>query len=229
MRFFLSFIIIFYFSPLYAEEVPAGYVAKWDVAPLSEDDYNTIDNKKCRTFSSVLTEAKTEWPHTSAFKIINDTLILFIEGYNKQENHYLMSIYIEKNSYMTKDIYITGVSSIDLSTGKNYLHYVIDKLDDTNSLLYIDLHLVHEVTSPQAFESLRLSKRNVRQPKKTFAVPDHNVPTINREKIEDELSKKQLEALEKNTKDFVVHRNDQSICTLLAYKLKLPNKYYLTL
>ena len=81
-------------------------------------------------------------------------------------------------------------------------NHVIDKLDDTNSLLYIDLHLVHEVTSPQAFESLRLSKRNVRQPKKTFAVPDHNVPTINREKIEDELSKKQLEALEKNTKDF---------------------------
>ena len=81
-------------------------------------------------------------------------------------------------------------------------NHVINKLDDTNSLLYIDLHLVHEVTSPQAFESLRLSKRNVRQPEKTFAVPDHNVPTINREKIEDELSKKQLDALEKNTKDF---------------------------
>ena len=60
-------------------------MAKWDVAPLSEEDYNVVDNKECRTFSSVLTEAKTEWPHTSAFKIINDTLILFIEGYNKQE------------------------------------------------------------------------------------------------------------------------------------------------
>ena len=81
-------------------------------------------------------------------------------------------------------------------------NHVIDKLDDTNSLLYIDLHLVHEVTSPQAFESLRLSKRTVRQAGKTFAVPDHNVPTFNREKIEDKLSKKQLEALEKNTKDF---------------------------
>ncbi len=81
-------------------------------------------------------------------------------------------------------------------------NHVIDNIDDSNSLLYVDLHLVHEVTSPQAFESLRLSKRNVRQPKKTFAVPDHNVPTLNREKIEDELSKKQLEALEKNTKDF---------------------------
>ena len=81
-------------------------------------------------------------------------------------------------------------------------NHVIDNIDDSNCLLYIDLHLVHEVTSPQAFESLRLSKRNVRQPEKTFAVPDHNVPTFNRENIEDELSKKQLEALEKNTKDF---------------------------
>ncbi len=81
-------------------------------------------------------------------------------------------------------------------------NHVIDNIDESNSLLYIDLHLVNEVTSPQAFEGLRLSKRNVRQPDKTFAVPDHNVPTVNRDKIEDELSKKQLKALEKNTKDF---------------------------
>ena len=85
---------------------------------------------------------------------------------------------------------------------KIWKNHVIDNIDESNSLLYIDLHLVHEVTSPQAFEGLRLSKRNVRQPGKTFAVPDHNVPTLNRDKIEDELSKKQLEALEKNTKDF---------------------------
>ena len=80
--------------------------------------------------------------------------------------------------------------------------HVIDNIDDSNSLLYIDLHLVHEVTSPQAFEGLRLSNRKVRQPNKTFAVPDHNVPTLNRNIISDELSKKQLKALEKNTKDF---------------------------
>tara|TARA_B100000029_G_scaffold507083_1_gene591024 strand:- start:10064 stop:11467 length:1404 start_codon:yes stop_codon:yes gene_type:complete len=80
--------------------------------------------------------------------------------------------------------------------------HVIDNIDDSNSLLYIDLHLVHEVTSPQAFEGLRLSNRKVRQPSKTFAVPDHNVPTLNRNIISDELSKKQLNALEKNTKDF---------------------------
>ena len=81
-------------------------------------------------------------------------------------------------------------------------NHIVDNIDENNSLLYIDLHLVHEVTSPQAFESLRLSKRKVRQPSKTFAVPDHNVPTFNREKIDDDLSKKQLDALEKNTKDF---------------------------
>ena len=55
-----------------------------------------------------------------------------IENYNKKDSHYLMSIYIEKNVYMDKDVYIVGVSSIDLSTGKNYLHSVISKVDDTN-------------------------------------------------------------------------------------------------
>ena len=64
---------------------------------------------------------------------------------------------------------------------KIWANHVIDNIDDSNSLLYIDLHLIHEVTSPQAFEGLRLSKRNVRQPDKTFAVPDHNVPTLNRD------------------------------------------------
>ena len=85
---------------------------------------------------------------------------------------------------------------------KIWKNHVIDNIDESNSLLYVDLHLVHEVTSPQAFESLRISGRNVRKPEKTFAVPDHNVPTFNRNKITDELSKKQLDALETNTKDF---------------------------
>ena len=58
------------------------------------------------------------------------------ENYDKQDNHYLMSIYIEKNEYMTKDIYITGLSVIDLSTGKNYLHYIISKIDDNQ--IWID-------------------------------------------------------------------------------------------
>ena len=59
-----------------------------------------------------------------------------IDNYDKQDNHYLMSVYIEKNEYMTKDIYITGLSVIDLSTGKNYLHYIISKIDDNQ--IWID-------------------------------------------------------------------------------------------
>ena len=59
-----------------------------------------------------------------------------IESYNKQDSHYLMSIFIEKNENMTKIVYITGISVIDLSTGKNYLHYIISKIDDNQ--LWID-------------------------------------------------------------------------------------------
>ena len=55
--------------------------------------------------------------------------------------------------------------------------HLVDEQDDGNCLLYIDRHLIHEVTSPQAFEGLRLAGRSVRAPEKTIAVPDHNVPT----------------------------------------------------
>ena len=71
------------------------------------------------------------------------------------------------------------------------------------SLIWIDRHLVHEVTSPQAFDGLRLSKRRVRRPDLTFAVADHNVPTIDRSlPIQDKISAKQLEVLGKNCKEF---------------------------
>ncbi|MFO1069831.1 MAG: 3-isopropylmalate dehydratase large subunit [Geminicoccaceae bacterium] len=76
---------------------------------------------------------------------------------------------------------------------------------DGNSLLYIDRHLVHEVTSPQAFEGLRASGRKVRRPDATLAVPDHNVPTSDRSKgIADETSRIQVETLEQNCRDFGV-------------------------
>src|SRR3989304_6116255 len=73
---------------------------------------------------------------------------------------------------------------------------------DKPSLLYVDLHLVHEVTSPQAFEGLRLSGRTVRRPDLTVATVDHNVPTIARLNIKDEISRKQLEALKQNADEF---------------------------
>src|SRR5918912_3873850 len=72
-------------------------------------------------------------------------------------------------------------------------------------LVFIDLHLVHEVTSPQAFEGLRLAGRRVRRPDRTLATADHNVPTIGLERgIEDPLSRIQLEALEANCREFGV-------------------------
>ena len=85
--------------------------------------------------------------------------------------------------------------------------HVAHESDDGTCLLYIDRHLVHEVTSPQAFEGLRMSGRGVRAPDKTIAVPDHNVPTtIDREVgIDNEESRIQVEALDKNAKDFGVH------------------------
>src|SRR5450755_101268 len=77
--------------------------------------------------------------------------------------------------------------------------------DERLPLLYIDLHLVHEVTSPQAFEGLRVAGRRVRQPHRTVATVDHNIPTEPRgTPIFDPIAKRQIEALQKNCKDFGV-------------------------
>ena len=86
---------------------------------------------------------------------------------------------------------------------KIWIEHMIHQQDDGTALIYVDRHLVHEVTSPQAFEGLRLSKRKVRKPNLTLAVADHNVPTSNRsEGIKDKESKIQVEVLEKNCKEF---------------------------
>jgi 3-isopropylmalate/(R)-2-methylmalate dehydratase large subunit len=83
--------------------------------------------------------------------------------------------------------------------------HVVDRQPDGTCLLYIDRHLVHEVTSPQAFEGLRMTGRTVRAPSKTLAVVDHNVPTSDRSKgIEEEESRIQVETLAQNAADFGV-------------------------
>ncbi|MEL0166129.1 MAG: 3-isopropylmalate dehydratase large subunit, partial [Alphaproteobacteria bacterium] len=83
--------------------------------------------------------------------------------------------------------------------------HVVHRQDDGTCLIYIDRHLVHEVTSPQAFEGLRNAKRAVRAPNRTLAVADHNIPTTDRSAgIEDEESRIQVEALEKNAAEFGV-------------------------
>ncbi|WP_339227214.1 3-isopropylmalate dehydratase large subunit [Oceanobacillus sp. FSL K6-2867] len=93
---------------------------------------------------------------------------------------------------------------IDKIWKKHVVHHEEGKPD----LLYIDQHLVHEVTSPQAFEGLRMNNRKVRRPDLTFATMDHNVPTINRQVVKDKISKKQMETLKQNCADFGIKLAD---------------------
>ena len=86
---------------------------------------------------------------------------------------------------------------------KIWNEHLVYQQEDGTSLLFVDRHLIHEVTSPQAFEGLRNSNRNVRQPSLTLAVADHNVPTTDRSKgIDDKESKIQVDTLEANCKQF---------------------------
>ena len=87
--------------------------------------------------------------------------------------------------------------------------HLVHQEPDGTTLLYVDRHLVHEVTSPQAFEGLRMQNRKVRRPELTLAVPDHNVPTTDRSKgIADKDSKIQVDTLRKNCKEFGVQLFD---------------------
>ncbi|MGE8207386.1 3-isopropylmalate dehydratase large subunit [Heyndrickxia sp. NPDC080065] len=93
-------------------------------------------------------------------------------------------------------------------------------------LLYIDLHLVHEVTSPQAFESLRVNNRKVRRPDLTFATVDHNISTMKQRISNDPISKKQMSALEKNCEEFNIplagiDHPDQGIVHVIGPELGL--------
>jgi len=86
--------------------------------------------------------------------------------------------------------------------------HVVHREEGKPDLIYIDQHLIHEVTSPQAFEGLRLANRKVRRPDLTYATMDHNVPTIHRENVKDPISVKQMEALRKNCEDFGIELAD---------------------
>lgn len=109
---------------------------------------------------------------------------------------------------------------------KIWENHVVHREENKPDLLYIDLHLVHEVTSPQAFEGLRIHGRKVRRPDRTFATVDHNVPTINRHNVKDPISKKQMETLEKNCEQFNIplaniNHPDQGIVHVIGPELGL--------
>ncbi|MEH7125828.1 3-isopropylmalate dehydratase large subunit [Bacillus sp. JJ1503] len=103
-------------------------------------------------------------------------------------------------------------------------HIVVEE-ENQPSILYIDLHLIHEVTSPQAFEGLRINKRRVRRPDLTLATMDHSIPTTNRSlPISDEVAKKQVETLVENCKEFGIqlfdlHSRYQGIVHVIAPEL----------
>ena len=105
---------------------------------------------------------------------------------------------------------------------KIFADHVVERQEDGTCLLYIDRHLVHEVTSPQAFEGLRMTGRRVRAPEKTLAVVDHNVPTSDRSQgIEDEESRTQVETLAENAREFGITYFDerdvrQGICHIIG-------------
>lgn len=87
--------------------------------------------------------------------------------------------------------------------------HVVHAEPQKQAILYVDLHLVHEVTSPQAFEGLRIANRKVRRPEFTVATPDHNIPTTDRSlPIVDEISRKQVETLRDNCKEFGIRLYD---------------------
>ncbi|MEC7835174.1 MAG: 3-isopropylmalate dehydratase large subunit [Pseudomonadota bacterium] len=89
---------------------------------------------------------------------------------------------------------------------KIWTNHLINKQKDGTCLIYVDRHLIHEVTSPQAFEGLLASKRGVRRSRATLAVADHNVPTTDRKKgVSDQESKLQIETLAKNCKNFKIN------------------------
>ncbi|GAB3069052.1 3-isopropylmalate dehydratase large subunit [Virgibacillus ainsalahensis] len=91
---------------------------------------------------------------------------------------------------------------------KIWKKHVVHQEEGKPDLLYIDQHLIHEVTSPQAFEGLRLNNRKVRRPDLTYATMDHNVPTKNRDVIEDQISKKQMETLRENCEEYGIKLAD---------------------
>ncbi|MEC0246970.1 3-isopropylmalate dehydratase large subunit [Paenibacillus chitinolyticus] len=111
---------------------------------------------------------------------------------------------------------------------KIWNNHVIYQEEGKPSILYIDLHLVHEVTSPQAFEGLRLSGRQVRRPELTFATMDHNVPTKDRFNIKDPISKQQIDTLSQNCRDFGVtlfdlNHVDQGVVHVMGPELGLTH------
>ena len=118
----------------------------------------------------------------------------------KRQLHLQRQLFKKWKSSVSRERKIMGKRLLD----KLWERHVVATNENGLDLLYIDLHLVHEVTSPQAFEGLRLTNRTVRRPDLTFATMDHNIPTKDVWNITDRIAKQQLDTLRQNCKQFQV-------------------------
>ena len=112
--------------------------------------------------------------------------------------------------------------------------HVVKTFPDGTVLLYIDRQLVHEVTSAQAFEGMRLAGRKFRRPELTFATMDHNIPTEDRFNIKDAIAKTQVEVLRKNCKEFGVTLFDVSgdkngVVHIIAVRASTPRANFIAM
>ena len=126
----------------------------------------------------------------------------------KKIESFFTELSYKKCSQISREVYYTIDLMLKTLFEKIWDEHVAATLPDGTTLLYVDRHLIHEVTSPQAFEGLRLTHRQVRRPDLTFATMDHNVPTQDRHNIQDPISKAQIEALTKNCKEFGIRLYD---------------------
>src|SRR5204863_4965072 len=118
---------------------------------------------------------------------------------------------LSQAAYGQQDEYAMPKTAPQTLYDKIFEDHVVSRQADGTCILYIDRHLVHEVTSPQAFEGLKLAGRKVRAPEKTLAVVDHNIATTadRNQGIKDEESRIQVETMAKNAKDFGIEYYDE--------------------
>lgn len=117
----------------------------------------------------------------------------------------------------------TGVRGRTMAE-KIWEEHVVRRADGEPDLLYIDLHLIHEVTSPQAFDGLRLAGRRVRRPDLTIATEDHNVPTTDIDKpIADPVSRTQVETLRRNCAEFGIRLHPMGIVSRASCTSSAPS------
>tara|TARA_B100000686_G_C16766806_1_gene962396 strand:+ start:274 stop:678 length:405 start_codon:yes stop_codon:yes gene_type:complete len=134
MKKFLLMVFLFNYSSLLAEEVPAGYVAKWETIYLTESDYKDTENLNCESFAEILSKGKLEQPQISPLKIINATLDYFIKGYKNRERISFDTVVVWPN-YEQSDWYVL------MAKNKCFIRWIAIQPDNIQSIIDDGKHL----------------------------------------------------------------------------------------